>query len=129
MMRTATHVGRGAVVVDEFGDSTSSIEITPNMLPTVSLNTTSDLDMLKDAQCTICLEDYEIGNSLKTLPCAHFFHTGCVDPWLVNHNACPLCNDRTIVRGQSGPQTAEEIGEPTLMPTFVMLKITRILAE
>ncbi|KAG6423723.1 hypothetical protein SASPL_114126 [Salvia splendens] len=42
--------------------------------------------------CTICLEDYKHGESLKILPCRHGFHLSCVDSWLTKCAAfCPVC--------------------------------------
>jgi hypothetical protein len=41
--------------------------------------------------CAICLMDYEDGESLRVLPCQHFFHPACVDTWISVHNACPMC--------------------------------------
>jgi hypothetical protein len=41
--------------------------------------------------CTICFEQYEIGNSIKFLPCDHHFHCDCVDEWLNLKDTCPLC--------------------------------------
>ncbi|KAI4367969.1 hypothetical protein MLD38_016590 [Melastoma candidum] len=43
-------------------------------------------------QCYICLLEYEDGDSMRILPCNHFFHQNCVDRWLKEiHRVCPLC--------------------------------------
>ncbi|KAF9428559.1 E3 ubiquitin-protein ligase rnf13 [Podila epigama] len=42
--------------------------------------------------CAICLEEYEVGDQLRELPCKHFFHSECIDPWFKNvHSVCPVC--------------------------------------
>nr|KAG5687028.1 hypothetical protein BaRGS_002401 [Batillaria attramentaria] len=33
-------------------------------------------------QCQICLVDFEVGDSLRSIPCKHDFHKGCIDEWL-----------------------------------------------
>jgi len=44
------------------------------------------------ATCHICLDDYEFGDDLRTLPCGHFFHMCCVDEWLKEKSSCcPVC--------------------------------------
>jgi hypothetical protein len=49
-------------------------------------------DALIDTQCSICLCDYEEGDSLTLLPaCRHTFHAACIDVWLAQHVRCPLC--------------------------------------
>ncbi|OIV92928.1 hypothetical protein TanjilG_20590 [Lupinus angustifolius] len=45
-----------------------------------------------DAQCYICLVEYEDGDSMRILPCRHEFHRTCIDKWLTEvHRVCPLC--------------------------------------
>lgn len=48
-------------------------------------------DKLQDI-CMICLEDYEIGVKVKTIPvCSHSFHEICLDKWLLESSqCCPL---------------------------------------
>lgn len=41
--------------------------------------------------CTICTEDFTVGEDVRVLPCSHKFHPACVDPWLTNvSGTCPL---------------------------------------
>jgi len=41
--------------------------------------------------CSVCLEEYAEGDRVRTLPCGHQFHSRCVDRWLQNNRACPIC--------------------------------------
>jgi Ring finger domain len=42
-------------------------------------------------ECTVCLAEYEDGDTLRTLPCGHFFHAAkCIDRWLLSHSSCPM---------------------------------------
>jgi hypothetical protein len=42
-------------------------------------------------QCSICMDNFQIGERMKRLPCTHFFHADCIEHWLktVSLN-CPL---------------------------------------
>ncbi|OVA05944.1 zinc finger protein [Macleaya cordata] len=45
-----------------------------------------------DAQCTVCLSEYQEKDILRILPyCGHFFHVACIDIWLQQHSTCPVC--------------------------------------
>lgn len=46
----------------------------------------------EDAQCTICLAEYQEKDILRILPyCGHAFHVTCIDIWLQQHSTCPVC--------------------------------------
>lgn len=36
-------------------------------------------------QCSVCLDDFEIGTEAKLMPCKHKFHVDCLLPWLELH--------------------------------------------
>ena len=41
--------------------------------------------------CSICLAPYEVGDNIRTIPCLHYFHQDCIDPWLKSNSSCPVC--------------------------------------
>lgn len=42
-------------------------------------------------QCSVCLDECEIGDEVKEMPCKHKFHCSCILPWLELHSSCPIC--------------------------------------
>ncbi|KAK1350264.1 Ring finger domain-containing protein [Hamiltosporidium tvaerminnensis] len=45
----------------------------------------------QDANCSICLNDYNTNDKIKVLPCNHHFHQTCIDEWFNVDDICPLC--------------------------------------
>ncbi|XP_057465341.1 LOW QUALITY PROTEIN: probable E3 ubiquitin-protein ligase RHY1A [Actinidia eriantha] len=48
-------------------------------------------------ECSICLEGFLEGDELMCLPCAHRFHSSCLDPWIRTCGDCPYCRSSIIV--------------------------------
>jgi len=66
--------------------------------------------------CSICTEDFLVGEDVRVLPCDHKFHPTCIDPWLINvSGTCPLC--RLDLRPQGEKGSAEGVdGQSQLAP-------------
>lgn len=53
--------------------------------------------------CCICLDDFEVGEKLRILPCDHGYHAKCIDPWLVKtKRICPQCRKRVFESNSRG---------------------------
>lgn len=46
-----------------------------------------------DDTCTVCLSNYEEGESIRKLPCNHVFHPDCIYKWLDINKKCPMCRE------------------------------------
>ena len=60
-----------------------------NVLPTSkftenvpSSTSNSDKAVSEDAECRICLSQFQRNDTLRTLPCLHKFHRDCIDNWI-----------------------------------------------
>lgn len=69
--------------------------------------------------CAICLEDYEIGDKLRILPCQHEFHTVCIDQWLMTRRPfCPVCKRDANTKSADPPASeSTPLLGATLRPT------------
>eukprot|EP00743_Colponemidia_sp_Colp-15_P005930 GILK01006376.1.p1 GENE.GILK01006376.1~~GILK01006376.1.p1 ORF type:complete len:429 (+),score=60.40 GILK01006376.1:186-1472(+) len=41
--------------------------------------------------CSVCQCELMEGDGVRTLPCSHIYHRGCIDRWLHVKKTCPLC--------------------------------------
>jgi len=61
-----------------------------NIKDIVSVNVTPSI-LEKNPNCSVCLEDFKLEESVKQLECKHCFHQDCIVPWLEIHGTCPVC--------------------------------------
>lgn len=45
----------------------------------------------EDTKCSICQEEYVIGDQVGKIGCEHGYHMGCLRQWLQLKNWCPIC--------------------------------------
>lgn len=50
--------------------------------------------------CSVCLEQVNMGEIIRSLPCLHQFHASCIDPWLRQQGTCPICKHRAASHWQ-----------------------------
>jgi hypothetical protein len=81
---------------------TSSAGLTPSDIDhnTVVVQVSAE-DVARWAQsgggaCALCLEEYAAGDTIRRLPCLHFFHADCVDRHFENKKDCPLCRKNVV---------------------------------
>jgi hypothetical protein len=43
------------------------------------------------ADCSICIEPFQLNDTVKRLPCGHCFHATCCLPWFERKHQCPYC--------------------------------------
>jgi hypothetical protein len=48
-------------------------------LPFVAI---SEEQVLKNLQCTVCMEDFKVDEKVRSLECLHCYHNDCIVPWL-----------------------------------------------
>ncbi|CAN4083484.1 unnamed protein product [Withania somnifera] len=100
-MLSAVHSQMGAVesTYDEFhnifgidrakGLPGDSVEKIPKIVITNDNNVD---DSGERVGCSVCLQDFQLGETARCLPqCHHMFHLPCIDTWLLRHGSCPLC--------------------------------------
>ncbi|XP_018971878.2 RING finger protein 148 isoform X1 [Cyprinus carpio] len=45
----------------------------------------------EDVSCVVCTDSFKHNEKVTILPCRHFYHKKCIEPWLLEHPTCPMC--------------------------------------
>ncbi|KAL6413844.1 hypothetical protein AUP68_03371 [Ilyonectria robusta] len=71
--------------------------------------------------CSICTEDFKVGEDVRVLPCRHQFHPACIDPWLINvSGTCPLCRFDLRPEKADASQGSTSEGTSALPPPLAL---------
>ncbi|KAL6985086.1 hypothetical protein U1Q18_018464 [Sarracenia purpurea var. burkii] len=59
-----------------------------------------------EGKCSICQEEYIIGDEVGRLECKHGYHTVCIHEWLRLKNWCPICKASAALPSQSSSSSS-----------------------
>ncbi|KAJ9702168.1 hypothetical protein PVL29_004080 [Vitis rotundifolia] len=54
-----------------------------------------------DVKCSICQEEYVVGDEVGKLQCEHGYHVACIHQWLRVKNWCPVCKASAALSSSS----------------------------
>ena len=82
-------------------DRQASIITSVRALPTSAWSEACGVSGEDNEECSLCMERFEAQAEVRTLQCKHYFHTECIDHWLVQKQVgkkrvCPLCNHPVV---------------------------------
>jgi hypothetical protein len=86
-------------IVEEFEEEFKKTIENINNIPVFVMEKMQD--ECENRECIICLNGFEIGDKIRSLPCCkinlgHLFHKRCCDRWLVRNHTCPICKMNII---------------------------------
>ncbi|KAK5138456.1 hypothetical protein LTR08_000042 [Meristemomyces frigidus] len=79
-------------------------------LPTKQIDK-KDLGENGKAECTICMDEVDVGDAVTVLPCRHWFHGECIRLWLGEHDTCPHCRQGIMPKDEEGAERPREAGQ------------------
>lgn len=44
-----------------------------------------------ETMCSICFEDFQNNDTVRILPCNHYYHDNCISKWFETKTTCPIC--------------------------------------
>lgn len=76
-------------------------------IPTVAI---SQEQVDAKVQCSVCWEDFVLGENVRKLPCQHVYHENCICPWLELHGTCPICRQNLSPGGDQADARTPNAG-------------------
>nr|CAB3489048.1 unnamed protein product [Digitaria exilis] len=92
----------------ELGDGDGVVAADAAAMAALPERTVGQGEAREEAECAVCLDGYEAGDALRTMPCSHSFHERCIFQWLRVSRICPLCR---FAMPAAGAETESLMGE------------------
>lgn len=91
--RTVVNMSYESLVQLEDVKCVASDNVVNSMLNTLFDGNKSGQGLTEEEEkCAICQCEYECGDRIMSLPCAHALHHACGSEWLLNYSKlCPIC--------------------------------------
>uniref|UniRef100_A0A182M074 RING-type E3 ubiquitin transferase n=1 Tax=Anopheles culicifacies TaxID=139723 RepID=A0A182M074_9DIPT len=74
-------------------DNTGPPPLEKERIAQIPIVTINEEQVERKLQCSVCFEDFVVGESVRKLPCLHVYHDPCIIPWLELHGTCPICRN------------------------------------
>jgi len=93
-------------------DASGPAPMTKESIESVPFTEITKEDVERNLQCSVCMEDYKLGEPVRKLECTHVFHTSCIVPWLQMHATCPVCRTNLTPGQQNSGSDSNSSGRP-----------------
>ncbi|CAN6181698.1 unnamed protein product [Urochloa humidicola] len=90
-------LGRNPLVVDYVDEESFPVDPPPPTPPPAAEAAVSAPPAVRapagvaGTVCAVCTEEIAVADAVVRLPCAHWYHGGCIAPWLGIRGTCPMC--------------------------------------
>lgn len=115
----ATSVAATTITSSELSSSASQREAPPQESSSSTdsgrvSNTTALFTTTMSTSCSICIDDFEEGETIRLLPrCGHAFHTDCILPWLTERQGCCPCCKAPVICPNASEEAKENENDET----------------
>ncbi|CAF0946337.1 unnamed protein product [Adineta steineri] len=89
-----------------------------NTLPLEQFRRTSN-NTDEENKCGVCLDHFEVNQTLRRFPCRHVYHKECGDRWLQENNACPICREPPIKVQSTVSSRHHRVTNPMRRPSHI----------
>uniref|UniRef100_A0A914Z000 RING-type domain-containing protein n=1 Tax=Panagrolaimus superbus TaxID=310955 RepID=A0A914Z000_9BILA len=81
-------------ILNQFDPAANTQRISEEDLQHLPRSKVTQAHVDNEAQCTTCMDQFNLNEEVGELGCHHIFHPDCIIPWLRSHNTCPVCRQQ-----------------------------------
>lgn len=106
-----------------------------NFLQKLPIIKITQKEVENNMECAVCKDLFSIGQEALGLPCQHTYHPECINPWLKDHNTCPVCRyelpttDQEYERERKARMASRNIDEEAVVTAMTAEAMQNALAD